>query len=209
MEQQLLPLFPLNVVLFPRTPLPLHIFEDRYKEMMADIIETKSEFGVVLAGEKGVVNTGCTAIVDKVLNKYEDGRMDILAVGRRRFEILLLNADKSYLRGAVEFFDDDAFEPTPDALKDRVLEGYGDLCKIEPPEDEVSPEMTDPQLSFQLAQILPDLNFRQTLLATRSEAERMKRLADFLPTFNLRQRHIAHVKSVAPQNGHGKRSPNL
>jgi hypothetical protein len=109
----------------------------------------------------------------------------------------------------VEFFDDDAFEPTPEALKDRVLEGYDDLCKIDPPETEVSPELTDPQLSFQLAQLLPDLNFRQTLLATRSEAERMKRLADFLPTYNVRQRYVVHVKNVAPHNGHGKRPPNL
>jgi len=191
-------------VLFPRTPLPLHIFEDRYKEMIGEAIETKSEFGVVLAGEKGIVNTGCTASIEEVVKKYEDGRMDVIAIGRRRFEILLLNADKSYLRGSVEYFDDDAFDPTPEALRNRVMEAFGDLCKIDPPELDVEPQLTDPQLSFQLAQILPDLNFRQTLLATRSEAERMKRLADFFPTFNIRQRQIAHVKNVAPMNGHAK-----
>lgn len=209
MEQPLLPLFPLNVVLFPRTPLPLHIFEERYKEMIGEALENNTEFGVVLAGEKGIVNTGCTASIEKVLKKYEDGRMDVLAVGRRRFEILLLNDEKSYLRGAVEFFDDDVFEPTPPAIKDRVMESYGELCRIESAEADAEAQMEDPQLSFQLAQAVSDLNFRQTLLATRSECERMKRLADFLPAFTSRQRQIEHVKSVAPLNGHGKWPPTL
>jgi len=209
MEQSLLPLFPLNVVLFPRTPLPLHIFEDRYKEMIGKAIESQEEFGVVLASDKGIVNTGCTAVIERVLKKYDDGRMDVLAVGRRRFEIILLNEDKSYLRGSVEFFDDEEFEPLPQGVKERALEGYNDLMKIDPPEPPIDPELTDPQLSFQLAQVLTDLNFRQMLLATRSESERMKRLAEFLPAFNSRQRQIAHVKSVAPNNGHGKWPPSL
>ena len=80
MKQRMLPLFPLNVVLFPRTPLPLHIFEDRYKQMITEVLEDKSEFGVVLAGEKGICNSGCTAAVDKVLEQYPDGRMDLLTV---------------------------------------------------------------------------------------------------------------------------------
>ena len=65
------------------------------------------EFGVVLAGEKGIVNTGCTATVEKVIKKYPDGRMDLISIGRRRFEIILLNDEKPYLRGAVEYFDDE------------------------------------------------------------------------------------------------------
>ena len=67
MQGELLPLFPLQVVLFPRTPLPLHIFEERYKQMIADVQRNSAEFGVVLAGEKGIVNTGCTATVEKVI----------------------------------------------------------------------------------------------------------------------------------------------
>ncbi|HLJ48328.1 MAG TPA: LON peptidase substrate-binding domain-containing protein [Bryobacteraceae bacterium] len=207
MEQQLLPLFPLSVVLFPRTPLPLHIFEERYKEMIGEAIQAHGEVGIVLAGEKGIVNTGCTAIIEKVLKTYPDGRMDILAVGRRRFEILMLNDEKSYLRGAVEFFDDEEFETIPPGVRDRVIEGYNDLRTLEEPEGILEPEMTDPQLSFQLAQLVPDLNFRQILLSTRSEAERMKRLAEFLPGFNTRQRQVAHIRTVAPRNGHGKWPP--
>src|SRR5580704_9048406 len=183
MPQPLLPLFPLGLVLFPRTPLPLHIFEDRYKEMMRDVLDSKAEFGVVLAGEKGIVNMGCTAVVDSVLKRYPDGRMDVLAVGRRRFEILGLDDEKPYLRGQVEFFDDEEFEPSAPETQRRALEGYNSLIELEKPEGATSPELNDPQLSFQLAQVVPDVDFRQVLLSTRSESERMKRLADFLPGY--------------------------
>lgn len=194
-------------MLFPRTSLPLHIFEDRYKEMIGEILRDKSEFGVVLAGEKGICNTGCTATIEKVVEKYPDGRMDILTIGRRRFEILMLNDEKSYLRGAVDFFDDEAFDPLPDDVRQRVLDGYRDIREVET--EATEPEMADTQLSFQLAQVVPDLNFRQMLLSTRSESGRMKQLAEFFPVFASRQRQVQHVKTVAPRNGHAKWPPSL
>lgn len=200
-------MFPLEVVLFPRTPLPLHVFEDRYKEMVGEILATHSEFGVVLAGEKGIVNTGCTAIVEKVIQKYPDGRMDILTKGRRRFEIILLNDEKSYLRGAVDFFDDDDAQPAPPDVHRKALEGYRKLREVDDDSSAYDPEMNDPQLSFQLAQTLPDLNFRQVLLAMRSEAERMKQLADFFPTYVWKRRETAHMRDLAPRNGHGTTFP--
>ncbi len=83
MQQELLPLFPLQVVLLPQAHIPLHIFEDRYKEMFGEILRNRGEFGVVRAGEKGIVNTGCTATVEKVLKRYTDGRLDLLTIGRR------------------------------------------------------------------------------------------------------------------------------
>src|SRR5689334_17159001 len=99
MQDRLLPLFPLQVVVFPRTQLPLHIFEERYKEMVGEAIRNKSEFGVVPAKEDGILNAGCTVLVDTVLKTHPDGRMDIVTRGIRRFEIMMLNQEKSYLRG--------------------------------------------------------------------------------------------------------------
>src|ERR1035441_1824149 len=121
MSTRLLPLFPLHVVVFPRTRLPLHIFEDRYKEMVGDALRENSEFGIVLAKDDGIVNAGCTVVVEKVLKNYPDGKMDILTCGRRRFELVMLDEEKEYLRGEVQFFDDeDAEEPTPlEAQQDR------------------------------------------------------------------------------------------
>jgi Lon protease-like protein len=208
MQDSLLPLFPLQVVLLPGSELPLHIFEDRYKEMIGEVLREKREFGVVLASEKGIVNTGCTATIDRVLREYPDGRLDILTRGRRRFEILLLNEERSFLRGAVEFFDDDSPESAepagPDLLK-NVLTGFNELQAIAS-NSPIDPGATaDPRLSFRLAQEVPDLGFRQTLLATRSEAERMRRLADFLPGYLERRRRIQRVKNVAGSNGHGRK----
>ena len=204
MQEELLPLFPLQVVLFPRTALPLHIFEERYKTMIGDVLKGNSEFGVVQAGEKGIVNTGCTASIEKVLKTYPDGRMDLLTIGRRRFEIIMLNDEKPYLRGAVEFFDDEGTDPIPAEVRKRVMDAYNDLRSLEQAETLHEPEMSDPQLSFQLAQLVPDLDFRQILLATRSEAERMRRLADFFPNYGAKRRQIQHVRQVAPRNGHSK-----
>ncbi|MCU1338983.1 MAG: peptidase lon domain protein [Bryobacterales bacterium] len=206
MQDGLLPLFPLQVVLLPGSQLPLHIFEDRYKEMIGEVLREEVEFGVVLASEKGIVNTGCTATVDRVLREYSDGRLDILTRGRRRFEILLLNDERSFLRGAVEFFDDEQAEPAAPDLLQSVIAGYNELQSITS-SDPLEPDGAgDPRLSFRLAQDVPDLGFRQTLLVTRSEAERMRRIADFLPGYLQRRRKVQHTKDVAGRNGHGHRS---
>jgi Lon protease-like protein len=206
MQDGLLPLFPLQVVLLPGSQLPLHIFEDRYKEMIGEVLRDKLEFGVVLASEKGIVNTGCTATVDRVLREYPDGRLDILTRGRRRFEVLLLNDERSFLRGAVEFFDDDEPDPAEPAGSDllrNVIAGFTELDSMDPN----APNTGDPRLSFRLAQEVPDLGFRQTLLTMRSEAERMRRIADFLPGFLERRKRVQHTKNVAGSNGHAHHKP--
>ena len=83
----------------PGAELPLHIFEDRYKEMIGEVMRDRLEFGVVLANEKGSSIPAARRPIDKVLREYPDGRMDILTRGRRRFEILLLNDERAFLRG--------------------------------------------------------------------------------------------------------------
>lgn len=204
MPNGLLPLFPLGLVLFPRTPLPLHIFEDRYKEMIGEALRDDTEFGVVLANDKGIVNVGCTATIERVDHRYPDGRLDIAAAGSRRFEVTGLNEERSFLQGEVEYFDDEDDDPGDGPLRMRVREEFEALRAFDELAQSVEPLWADRQLSFQLAQALPDLGFRQTLLALRSEAERMKQLAEFLGGYRLKQKQVAHVKAVAPRNGHGK-----
>ncbi|MCC6862613.1 MAG: LON peptidase substrate-binding domain-containing protein [Bryobacterales bacterium] len=206
MQSRLLPLFPLNVVIFPRTELPLHIFEERYKEMVGEAIRENSEFGIVLARGEGIVNTGCTVVVEKVLKRHPDGRLDIMTRGSRRFEVVSLNDEKSYLRGEVEFFDDDEPGPGPAELQQRALAQFESLAEFGI-EGMASPAVDDPQLSFQLAQAVPDLDFRQTLLSSRSERERLKQLTAFLADFVPRQRLILRMRQLAPLNGHGPHSP--
>jgi Lon protease-like protein len=202
MHEGLLPLFPLQVVLFPGAELPLHIFEERYKEMIGEVLRDRQEFGVILASEKGVVNTGCTATIDKVLRRYPDGRLDILTRGRRRFEILLLNDERKFLRGAVEFFDDEASEPAPPEILKLAVEGYNEMQQLLSEAGLPKEDAANPQLSFRLAQSIPDLALRQLLLATRSEAERLRHLAGFFPGYLQKQRRIQRIRNLAPRNGH-------
>lgn len=209
MPETLLPLFPLPLVLLPRTPLPLHIFEERYRKMVSECLDSKTEFGIVQAGERGIANNGCTAAIDRVLKRYDDGRLDIITVGRRRFELLRLNDELEYLRGTVEFFDDEDPEPVSEELRRAAVEKYQTLALLD--EDEELPETDedDEQLSFLLAQPVQDLQFRQVLLGLKSEAARLKHLIDFLPGYVSRQQQISHVKDVAPRNGHSTWPSNL
>ena len=208
MQSSLLPLFPLEAVAFPGLALPLHIFEERYKEMVGDAIQAGSEFGIVLAREEGIVNSGCTVVVEQVVHRYDDGRMDIVTRGRRRFEILSLNDELAYLRGEVEFFDDDDPGPAAPDVRERVLAQFRALGEItERSGDEPAPDT--PQISFFLAQAIPDLNFRQTLLSSRSEPDRLKQISAFLADFVPRQRLAARRRRLAPTNGHGLHPPGL
>jgi ATP-dependent Lon protease len=209
MPSRLIPLFPLQVVVFPRTPLPLHIFEERYKEMVGEAIRDSSEFGVVLAKDEGIVNAGCSVTVEKVLNMYPDGRMDILTRGKRRFEILSLNEEKEYLQGEVSFFDDDDFSAPSPELRDKALNQYQQLSSLDSAKDEPEPDLNDPQVSFQLAQAVPDLDFLSGLLRQRSETRRLQQLSQFLNEYIPRQKAIERMKDLAPTNGFGRKPAGL
>jgi len=185
-------------------PLPLHIFEERYKEMMADIIPVEGEFGVVLAKDDGIVNVGCTAAVVNVMRKYPDGRMDLVAAGQRRFTIESLDEEKSYLRARVSYFDDEDLRTVPNDLQKRASATFHKLMAIERPS--VTGEITTGpgRLSFQIGQLIGDLDKRQTVLALRSEVERLEYLVKVVPEYLLQREQIALAKRVAPLNGHAK-----
>ncbi len=195
MPEALLPLFPLNVVLFPESPLPLHIFEDRYKEMIGESMRDRSEFGVVLATEKGIANVGCTALVDTVLKRYDDGRLDIVVNGRRRFEIQTIDQEREFLRAEVEFYDDEDDELAPLHVREAVVRDAAAMGATDL-------DVVHPRLSFRVAQAVEDLELRQVVLSLRSENERIRHLASFLPQFAAKRRLTEHIRTIAPKNGH-------
>ena len=199
----LLPIFPLQLVVFPRVQFPLHIFEERYKEMVGEAIANHSEFGIVLVKDAGIVSAGCTVAVEKVLTRYPDGRMDIVTRGARRFEILAIDQEKAYLRGEVEFFNDDDEEPVSRELKDDALSGYRELVESGESRGYGDPELDDPQLSFQIAQSIQDVDFQSRLLRDRSEANRLRQLAEFLKSYVPRIKETSRMKELAPKNGFG------
>src|SRR5436305_481047 len=194
MSSRLLPLFPLNVVVFPRTRLPLHIFEDRYKEMVGNAIRDDSEFGIVLAKDDGIVNAGCTVVVDKVLEMYPDGRMDIMTRGQLRFEIVRLSEEKEYLQAEVAYFDDEDPSPVPEDLRSEAVSYYRALSTLDIARGHSEPNLEDLQISFQLAQAIPDLDFLSMLLRERSEAARLQHFNRYLAEYLPRQKTIARMK---------------
>jgi Lon protease-like protein len=209
MPSRLLPLFPLHVVVFPRTPLPLHVFEERYKEMVGGAIRDNSEFGVVLARDDGIVNAGCTVTVEKLVQMYPDGRMDVLTRGQRRFEIQSLNQEKDYLQAEVSYFDDEDADIPTSELRDQALSNYQTLMRLPGANPRPDPDLADRQLSFQLAHHLPDLDFLSALLRHRSESERLKQLNQYLAMYIPRLRTVERMKELAPTNGHGGKPAGL
>lgn len=210
MPEWLLPLFPLHVVLFPRANLALHIFEERYKEMLGECLRNRWEFGVILVHERSLANIGCTASITRVVKKYEDGRMDIMVRGQRRFEILLFNQEKPYLRGEPQFFDDEAGPVAPDdARRTQAFQLYQEGVQMLPSEDryttEQPPELVDPQLSYQIIARLPaDLPFKQALLQLRSESERLTQVIVYLEKMVSHLALVAQTRAKAGGNGRGR-----
>ena len=197
----LLPIFPLELVLFPDTPLPLHIFEPRYKEMIGECLSQKASFGVVRAVEKGLAEVGCTAEILEVTKKYDDGRLDILTEGRRRFEIQQIDQDRAFLRAAVHFFDDAPGAAGPGEIA-RAAELQQELMALAGG-PEAAVEADHPQLSFQLAAALPlDLDFKQTLLGMRSEPDRLKSVIEYYQTLLPRMRRAVKARKTSGGNGH-------
>src|SRR6266545_896059 len=95
-------LFPLGVVLLPTERIPLHIFEPRYRELIGECLESGREFGLVLADDDGVRDVGTRAAVTEVLERFDDGRLNIVVEGRERFRVVEVNESGSYHTGAVE-----------------------------------------------------------------------------------------------------------
>jgi len=208
MNDGLLPIFPLEVVLLPHAPLPLHIFEERYKEMIGECLRLETEFGVVQAKNNGILRTGCTAAITEVLERHEDGRLDILTRGQRRFHIALIDTGREFLRAEVEFFAD-TDEPRPEpALARRALAAYLEFARAAESTPD-PPSLEEPDLSFRLAQISSDLDFRQFLLDVTSERERLLRTAEYLERAAARKRIESAMRRTARTNGRGRHLGSL
>ena len=197
----LIPLFPLDVVLFPGTPLPLHIFEPRYKEMIGECLAEHRTFGVVRALGQGLADVGCTAEIVTVVKEYPDGQLDIVTEGRQRFEVVRVNQERSFLQAEVFMIEDNP-ETAPPEDTSRAIQLHSDLLSIAGAEQDLSAANLS-LLSFYLAGSLPlDLDFKQKLLALRSESERLSLLISYLEILISNLRRAATARAKAGGNGH-------
>ncbi|MDA1314440.1 MAG: LON peptidase substrate-binding domain-containing protein [Acidobacteria bacterium] len=205
-SDMLLSLFPLQLVLFPGAGLPLHIFEPRYREMVGEAIERQSEFGVILAEGGKVCSVGCTAVVEEVTERFDDGRFNVATRGQRRFRALELNRDKEYPRAGVEFIQDLDDEPADESLLMRAQELVAELVMELDIEAFMDVAGDERQASFAMAAPLPlDAAFKQQLLELRSEKERMIALTEHLRTVLRRNKMTERMRKLAGTNGHTRR----
>jgi Lon protease-like protein len=196
----LLPLFPLDLVLFPGAPLPLHIFEPRYKELVAECLAQKTGFGMIRARENALAEVGCTAVILDVNKTYADGRLDINTEGGQRFAVRQLNQERSFLRGEVVFFDDEPSQVSKHDA-DTVIDLHQQLFAVLGQRVEV--EKTYASLSFQLANELPvDLDFKQSILEMKSEAERVETLIEYYRATIPKVEKTMKARDKASGNGH-------
>jgi Lon protease-like protein len=172
-------LFPLGIVLLPSEQIPLHIFEDRYQELIGECMRENREFGLVFADEEGLREIGTRAAVTEVLDTFEDGRLNIVAEGRERFRLVQLTEGRSFQTGIVEELHDDVDAADPDDTE-RAIELFQQLVELTGAQVE-EPRLDVQQLSFELAgrfEFAPAL--KQQLLQLTSERMRMKLLAELL-----------------------------
>ncbi len=197
-----LPIFPLDLVLLPGTPLPLHIFEPRYKEMILECLERNQVFGVVRAKEGGIADIGCTAEIVTVTKKYDDGRMDIVTQGRERFEVIQVSQERSFLQAEVLYLRDEAGAAGPERVQ-QAMTLHGEIMTLVGAAPEVDAAIDRQQLSFHLAGALPlDLDFKQSLLAMKSEGERLEAVIAFFESILPGMRRTVYVRRKAGGNGH-------
>jgi Lon protease-like protein len=194
------PLFPLGMAAVPNEVVPLHIFEDRYKAMIADILADGREFGIVWESDDGLKLNGCAMEVTEVLEQHEDGRMDILTRGTRPFRILEEHFDHVYPAGEVEFLDDKD-EPADPGTVDAAHAAYSSL--VEEATDKVlEPEVLEPLSAYEMAATVdfgPDA--KQGLLDLRSENARMRLLTRLFNAAVKRLDFIERAQARARSNG--------
>ncbi len=172
-------LFPLGMVLLPTERVPLHIFEERYKELIDECVELGGEFGLVYADEDGLREVGCRASVLEVLERFEDGRMNVVVEGRDRFRVVRHTSGRSFSTAHVEAVGDEDARVAPESAA-RALHAFKKLVEIVEAEVEL-PDPLSPQLSYELAgRVELEPEAKQELLELRSERARLERVAELL-----------------------------
>ena len=193
------PIFPLPLVVLPSETVPLHIFEDRYKQMINECLEADTPFGIVWLGDDGLAEIGCTVRITELLERTEDGRMNILVEGERPFQLLKRIDDLAYPAGDIELLEDRA-----DADAERlesVRASYTNIVRMATEtsaDDEAVAEMDSYAMA---ATIELEPAFKQALLDMRSENERLDMLQQLFEKAAARLEQAERVAETAKSNG--------
>lgn len=193
-------LFPLGIVLLPSEHLPLHIFEERYKELIEECLESDEEFGLVYADDDGIRDVGTRARIVEVLSRFDDGRLNILVEGGERFRLDELTDGRSFDTGEVSPVEDED-DPADSASIDEAIRLFGVLREVTESEVE-APESDAPQLSFALAgKVELPAEVKLELLREVSERRRIDRVQDLLENAALTAQRVRRAAERASTNG--------
>jgi Lon protease-like protein len=200
MVQPDFPLFPLGMVALPHEAVPLHIFEPRYQTMVAECLETGSEFGIVWVAGDGVRPIGCACEIAEVLERHEDGRLDILSRGTRPFRLVESHDNLPYPAGTVEWLTDKD-EPPDHATVAAAHEAYASLL-VEATDAEPEPGRLDAMGAYAMAATVDfGLEAKQGLLGLRSENARLRLVTRLLRAALKRLDFIERAQARARSNG--------
>jgi Lon protease-like protein len=197
------PLFPLGIVALPTESVPLHIFEERYRRMIERCLDAKPgspqrEFGIVWLSDEELKPIGCACEVEQVLERMEDGRLNILVRGTRPFRLLERQDDLPYPAGMVEFLGETVEEPDPDAT-DGARELYRELVR-QATDREIEETELDAMDAYTMAATVEfGVEAKQELLELRSENARLRLLALFIRQAIERMEQVerAHVRALS------------
>ena len=193
-------LFPLGLVLLPTERLPLHIFEERYKELIGECIEHETEFGLVYADDQGIRDVGTRARVTEVLTRFDDGRLNVLVEGGDRFRLDELTDGRSYATGHVSTVDDDD-DAAEAAAIEEALKTFGALREVTGSDVDV-PDPGTPHLSFALAaKVELPPGEKLALLREVSERRRMEMVQEILEEAVLTAQRVRRAARRAATNG--------
>jgi ATP-dependent Lon protease len=196
-------LFPLGLVLLPTEQVPLHVFEPRYRELIAECLESSEPFGLVFADDDGLRSVGTLASVVEVTDRFDDGRLNVVIEGGERFRLVELTEGRSVHTGTVEAIGDLADPPQADevaravAIFSRLVELTG--AEVDPPDVEGG------QPSFAIAarfELAPELKLE--LLEETSERRRLARLCEILESAAASVERQRAIAELAQTNGHAK-----
>lgn len=168
-----LPLFPLGIVALPHELVPLHVFEERYKALAAVCLEHEREFGIVWSTDQGMKPVGCACEITEVLERLDDGRMNILTRGTRPFRVLEQRDDLPYPAAAVEFPPDKEEEPDAD-IAHEARKVYAELVRQATDAEPDEAELAEMDAYAMAATVDFGLEAKQGLLDLRSENARLR-----------------------------------
>ena len=194
------PLFPLGIVALPGELVPLHIFEERYKTMMNECLSEEKEFGIVWLSDDGLRETGCACAIERVLERMEDGRMNILTRGTRPFRVVERQSELAYPAGVVEFLED-RDEPVEQELAEQAHQAYADLVRRATDNEPEADALAEMGAYAMAATVDFGPDAKQGLLDLRSENARLRLVTRLFHAATKRLDLIDRAQERAQSNG--------